>query len=130
MSPIDVMAEMWDEGQPSPRSFLQDLYTHLHLESGFVFSTPSFFMMGRPVDLGADHFDILNPSMEFKNPNAWFVYGLAGDFREAMAHVPYYLPAIGWERRDSVKWWPMNEFLNKVDLLSQTGCNRGRGGDI
>lgn len=57
---------------------------------GFVFSTPTYFIMGRPI---AD--DPRAPG------GAWFIEAMAGDTRAVWAILPYELPWIGWERFDS-----------------------------
>jgi hypothetical protein len=51
-----------------------------HLESGYVFSTPDVFMLGKPVNDG------------------WFVHTLCGDMQKAIELMPYFLPWIAFVR--------------------------------
>ena len=51
-----------------------------HLASGYVFSTPDTFLMGKPVNDG------------------WFVHTLCGDMQKAIELMPYFLPWIAFVR--------------------------------
>lgn len=51
-----------------------------HFLSGYVISTPEFFLMGKHED------------------DAWFVTYLAGDLRAAVASIPYPLPWVIFQR--------------------------------
>lgn len=72
-------------------------YCGWHLQHGFLFSTPDFFIMGRAAvkksleDIGptwgAEH-----------NPDTWYIFMMAGDPSKAWSILPYYLPWIAFER--------------------------------
>lgn len=57
---------------------------------GFVFSTPTYFIMGRP---------ILDDPRALGG--AWFCEAASGDTSAMWTILPYPLPWIGWERFDS-----------------------------
>ena len=69
-----------------------DFAAHLesHYRHGFVFSTPSYFVMGRPI-MG-------NPMAP---GGAWFISAMAGSASEAWSILPWPLPWIGFERFDN-----------------------------
>ena len=52
---------------------------------GFVFSTPSFFIMGRP----------------HERPNTWFIEGMAGDCAKAWSILPWPMGWVAFHRFDS-----------------------------
>src|SRR6185436_18250051 len=85
--------------EPCRRSFETDLA--LHFEFGFVFSTPRFFCMGRPVQRSAPHGLILDPSYTFKPEecDTWLVWLMAGDVSAAWSVLPWPLPWLCFERR-------------------------------
>ena len=56
----------------------------VNLQFGFVFSTPDFFIMGRPMG------------------DTWFIEAMAGDMSRAWDILPYPLPYIAWQRFDNV----------------------------
>lgn len=72
----------------------------IHLESAYVFSGPGGFIMGRPVRTDALIDEILDPSKQFENPNAWWVWLAAGHGALAifLRHEPFPLPYYGFER--------------------------------
>lgn len=94
MSPYDRMAELYVR-HPQERSF--DFYLNWHLRYGYVFSTPTLFVMGRatikdaPIELHE-----ITPDL----PNCWYLHALAGDPCEAWRFLPYPLPWVGFERLD------------------------------
>jgi hypothetical protein len=56
-----------------------------NLADGFLFSTPSFFIMGRP----------------HERPNTWFIEGMAGDCSKAWSILPWPMGWIAFHRFDS-----------------------------
>jgi hypothetical protein len=67
---------------------------------GFVFSTPDFFIMGRPHERG----------------DAWLIEAFAGDHEKAWGILPYELPYIVFERFDNnPRFYPM-ETLRRMTL--------------
>ena len=99
MSPIDQMqCKFHQQGIDFP------LLLEAHYAHGFVFSTPDFFVMGRPVDSQEAYSLIREPTYTFDRDrqDAWWVYGLAGDTHKAWNILPYHLPLIGFERFDEI----------------------------
>lgn len=90
----------------SPRTFEEDLTAHLH--HGYVYSTPEYFLMGRPVCSEAPQ-ELINDVWCAFDPHdwdAWYVYafalsrerGLQGLVKKLLTHIPFYLPLLAWER--------------------------------
>jgi len=107
MTPVDKVSALYTE--TSPRSFAEDLTAHLHC--GYVFSTPEYFMMARPVCSGATQESVNNVWLTFPPAfwDAWYVYafalrddqGLHGLVKKLLTHMPFYLPLVAWERSGS-----------------------------
>lgn len=94
--------------EPCARSF--ELDVELHLMFGFVFATPDFFIMGRPVDSAGRHEDIVNPSFEFPKDkcDCWMVYLMAGDVTKVWNIMPYPLPKVCFERRNELRFYSLD----------------------
>jgi hypothetical protein len=104
MKPFDQVAELY-ERYPQPRAFEEDISAHI--ETGYVVSTPEFFLMGRAVDRYADPAMIEDPWHGFlrSEQNAWLVYAFAGSSRNFLSFVPYPLRWVGFQRRNQpLKW--------------------------
>lgn len=97
MTPIDLIRE---EYRLHPREESFQTYLDWHLENGFVFSTPDFFIMGRRVN--KDHIERLGidfcPTYEMF-ADCWYVHAMAGDISKAWDILPYPLPYIAFERK-------------------------------
>jgi len=106
MKPIDHARRIY-EREPCANSFEVDL--QLHLANGFVFSTPAFFIMGRPVPRGAYEDDIVNPAVVWSPElcDCWHVHVLAGDAGKAWSILPWPLPWLGFERNNELRFYPM-----------------------
>jgi hypothetical protein len=105
--------------EPSRNSFQDDLAAHLL--QGYVFSTPSLFMMGRAVNSKATYEEITDPNYSFEREdcNAWWVHagavrGTDNDLREAcfqnviadfLRFEPHPLPLIGFERNNRPRFY-------------------------
>jgi hypothetical protein len=105
MTPIDQARAVYSQ-EWCARTFDEDLA--LHLSGGYVFSTPTMFLMGRPVRSDAPPDEIVNPAVSFSGPDAWLVYLLAGSLREALEFIPYPLPFVGWERANILRFHAMD----------------------
>lgn len=104
MSPIEQIKAQFEK-----HSLCFEAYLNCHLHAGFVFSTPSFFAMGRPVDRHATPRLIRNPGHSFApdDCNAWWVHGMAGDTHKVWDILPWPLGFIGWERFDEdLRFYP------------------------
>lgn len=119
MSWFDKAAAVYDR-ELCPRSFEEDLL--LHLNYGYVISTPESFLMGRAVNKDAPAHLIKFPGYnEFETLNAWLVYLAAGDLREFFRHIPFYLPFIGWERRNLLRFYPTEILRQRICGSEQRG---------
>jgi hypothetical protein len=108
MSPYEKAARVY-ETEPCRRTFAEDL--HLHYLYGFVFSTPEFFCMGRPVMRDAKESDIVDPGVIFDEDKAdcWHIYLYAGDISKAISIMPWPLEWISLERKNELKIYPLAE---------------------
>lgn len=98
MKPFDVIAELY-EVYDVGRTFDEDIAAHI--SNGYVFSTPEFFLMGRPVDRFADMKSIDDPWYPFpmERQNTWLVYAFAGHSQNLLTFMPYPLTWLAWQRR-------------------------------
>ena len=92
--------------EPCTRTFDEDL--SLHLEFGFVFNTPEFFIMGRPICRSAMCGLILDPSYQFKREecDAWHIYLAAGNLSKAWDILPWPLGWLSFERKNVLRFHP------------------------
>ena len=99
MSPIDKIQHTFAQKGVDFPSILEMHYAH-----GFVYSTPEFFVMGRPVDSKESYNLIREPTYTFDDyrQDAWWIYGMAGQTDKAWNILPYHLPLIGFERFDEI----------------------------
>ena len=101
------LAERAHAAQHGPRSFQEDL--QLHLSHGVVVATCRVFVLARPVSMswsGEFLVDSARTAEQTNDPDdrAWWLYLLAGDWSQAILHMPFYLPVVGWERHGNVHW--------------------------
>ena len=75
-------------------------YEDQHKSRGFVFATPDFYVMGRPVRKYAPLEQILDVTHRFDPAtcDCWYVFLLTGDVRKAWSILPYELPWMCWVR--------------------------------
>lgn len=113
----------------SPRTFEEDLSAHLH--HGYVYSTPEYFLMGRPVWSGAPQEAINDVWCAFApcDWDAWYVYafalrddqGLCGLVKKLLTHMPFYLPLLAWERSgEPLKFFSTEQLLTKYAIHQQS----------
>lgn len=98
MTPFDQVAELY-ERYPQPRTFDEDICAHI--STGYVVSTPEFFLMGRGVCRNAHLNAISDPRISFPRDqqDTWLVYAFAGSSRNFLSFVPYPLTWAAWQRR-------------------------------
>lgn len=101
------------EREPCSHDFEHDLYWHLI--GGYVFSTPEYFIMGRAVDREAPEHLLLDVKNCFGAPNAWLVWLGAGDMSKLPEVMPYWLPWIGFQRRNRLRWYRTEELLCRMN---------------
>lgn len=107
-SPVERAAKVY-KTEPCARTFRQDL--EFYLINGWVVSTPSVFVMARPVQSGATQLEITGQRI-FTETDAWLIYLLAGDMAEAWRYLPYDLPKIILERKNVLRCWDLPTFRN------------------
>lgn len=113
MTPVEQAALVY-QTEWCARSFKQDL--ELHLQHGWVVSSPKFFGMARPVAYwNWSNAEILDPS---HNPDdekdCWHIWLLAGDVSEALKFLPFHLPYISFERKNVLKMYSFDRFVSKL----------------
>ena len=87
--------------QPCEKTFQEDWEAHLLF--GYVFSTPEYFIMGRPVCFSASNADICNPMVSF-NPekcDMWHIFLMSGDTTAVWNCMPYHLPNISFQGKNN-----------------------------
>lgn len=119
MTPAEQAAAFYGDGRRG--SFRDDL--EAHLLNGCVFSTPDFFVMGRPVSSSAPEALILDPWHAFPaaDCDGWLIYLAAGNWRQAVALLPHPLPRIGWERGArgrGLRWHSLSRFKSALDRMA------------
>lgn len=113
MTPIETAAAVY-ASEPCARSFREDL--EAHLLGGHVHSTPTAFVMARPVMRAADYELLTNPWVTWRreDADAWLVYLAAGDVAEMLGFLPFPLPWIGWERDNRLRWHGFESALARL----------------
>lgn len=101
-TPFEDAVAVYDR-EPCARSFDEDL--RLHLRHGFVFSTPEFFVMGRPVKSSAPTREIVNPACDWPREecDCWHVYLMAGDMARAWGILPWAMEKFSFERNNRLR---------------------------
>lgn len=100
VTPIERIRE---EYSLHPREQPFEYYLNWHLQHGFVFSTPDYFIMGRAIfraNTEAETLDLINSLVfvEEIDAEAWYVHAMAGDMSKAWEILPWPLPYIAFER--------------------------------
>lgn len=102
--------------EPCARSFNDDLGHHL--VHGYVWSSPTCFVMFRPVQ-STWPLDMLRAPWETDPAgDCWWVWLLAGDTREAISKMPFAMPRIGFERQNEPRVLDAHKFLAKLKFGS------------
>lgn len=102
MTPVERAAAVY-EREECARTFREDL--EAHLLNGYVISTPTAFVMGRPVRHDAPREEIVNPWHVFPRGgwDAWMVYLAAGDLAEFWRCEPFPLARVIYERQNALR---------------------------
>ena len=98
-----------------PRCFKTDC--RLHKLTGYVIDTGTAFLMGRAVWKDAPWEALRNPQVKFHESicDAWLIWIFAGDVREMFHLAPYYLPYVGWSRRNGrIRWYETEVALSAL----------------
>lgn len=99
------------------RSFETEL--RLYHQNGFVYSTPTSFLMGRPVCHDWSYADLSNPAKVARGEaDCWWIGAAAGDMKEFMLlHQPFHLKFYGWEKNDGrARVWHAQRVWDKLGI--------------
>ena len=116
MRPIEWAASVYDR-EPCARTFTEDL--EAHLLHGYVFSSPKYFWMGRPVYVAALESEIVNPwhNTWDKEPDCWHYYLYSGSIAHAVQLTPYKLPWLSFERNNILRLYRSDVIWEKCLTL-------------
>lgn len=117
MGPFDLAASIY-ESEPCANTFEHDLIAHMR--SGYVFSTPESFIMGRPVWREAPPVELYDIEYAFPRviQDAWFVWAYAGDIAHALRFLPYRLPWVIFQRKNELRTYPMERFESFLSVAN------------
>lgn len=98
------------------RSFAEDLDAHLQCPTGYVFSAPDFFMMGRAVPSGEGIERLRNPWVWFRRVecDTWWIYLAAGDMAKFWAVEPYPQKFVAFERANAPRFYDCARIRNRI----------------
>lgn len=116
MTPYEQAARVY-QTEPCARTFTEDV--EAHLMNGFVFSTPAYFLMFRPVVRSAPEALILDPTHRFSRIlcDTWMVWLFAGDMAAAWERQPFPLPWVAYQRKNELRFLPLGA-IKRLSLLT------------
>lgn len=118
MTPAEVAARLCAERGGNFRDELE-----AHLLTGYVFSTPTLFLIGKPVPRSVDTAEDIWRRFDIAECNAWFVWLGVGDPLALLNLMPFPLPWIGWHRQgrqwEDVHWLETERLRKKLAGSSQ-----------
>lgn len=100
LTPFAQAALDWER---RPRDKTLAWYEEVHKRmGGFVFATPAFYVIGRPVQRCAARELVLDPThvFDFADCDAWFIFHMHGEVRQAWNILPWSLPWMGFTRHN------------------------------
>ena len=109
MTPVEAIAAKYEREGVSFRAVLES-----HLLHGYVFSGPSWFVMGRAVQSTATASELLDFTHPFPTPDAWLITAAAGDWCAALRLFPRPLPWVLWQRRGQWRRWRFESLLARM----------------
>lgn len=97
MSPYERMAQKYAD---NPQEHTFDWYCDWHKRHAYLFSTPEYFIMGRP--LSKTMIEVSGPLLiewgDMPGANCYYVHAAAGDLSKAWSILPRELPYLAFER--------------------------------
>ena len=83
-----------------PHELEWEWWVDWHYQHGFVYATPDFFIMGKPVrkDAPSDWLEDPEYVVTRGEANAWYIFAFAGDMGKAWAIMPWPLAWIAFQR--------------------------------
>lgn len=128
MTPIEEILALYTQ-YPQPQTFEEDLAAYLR--TGYVFSTPEVFLMGRAIDKNSTAELIANPWHAFprEEQNCWLVFAASRiesnifKSKQFLQFVPYYLSWLAFQRRGkALKFYETPKLISKcTSHFSLTG---------
>ena len=118
LTPFEKAAAVYIR-ESCPRTFLEDL--ELHARHGYVFITPAYFIMGRPVWSQGEVEEVVNPEFVYgrEYQDAWMVYLCATTgthpLKEFLKLEPYPLPLLCWERDNKLRFYRKARISAKLE---------------
>lgn len=99
----EIRAAYIKHADPAAMSWEALVGWHLANPRGHVIKDPSFFVMGRAVDINAGEESVLDLTHDFDPQfcDAWFLYAFAGDKEKAWRALPFELPWLCFQRLGS-----------------------------
>jgi len=113
MSPIDKLRSAYQRYSPH-RSLEEDVGTFIRCH--YLFATPHFVALGKPVKKGADKELIIQPGYVFpvSDADTWFLFAYAGRIMDLFAFIPFELRWLAWERRGAcLRYWTLEQFKQR-----------------
>lgn len=117
MKPIDAARAMYHK-EPCGRCFGDDLATFLRI--GYVFSTPTAFIMGKAVP--SPHirtgfgYDRPGANAPIEHCDTWLIWLAAGDLREFFRFEPRPMKFVAWARKGVIRF----HHFDRVRALCKT----------
>jgi hypothetical protein len=115
MTPYDQARAVYGS-ETCARSLEADVM--LHVQCGYVVSTPSAFALARPVWSYWPHEQMQKPWITAPAGDCWWIWLLCGDATEAIGWLPEIKPFIGFERQNQPRIVRAERFLRLLDRTS------------
>lgn len=102
----------------------------LHLHHGYVYSSPTAFAMARPVALSWTPEELSTVAKTDPDGDAWFVWAVAGDMREALSKLPFPKKWLAFCRRGSprIHRLELARLIDHEDTQQLSGSKRATRG--
>lgn len=115
--PRSPYEQLLDEWRARPREHGRTLEEQelAYKKTGFVFSTPWFYAIGRGVWSQACQEEIKDPTVRFAaaRVDAWYVAEMCGSIPSLWSIMPWRLPFIGWcsakDQAQEVRFYPIEQ---------------------
>ena len=114
-TPFEKVLAMYEyEGESLGYSFAMDL--EYYLSNGYVFASPHYFVMLRPIDSSVLESGRFDPFQRFaaSKCDTWYVHMFSGNMRMAMSKLPYSLSMVGFARRNILRLYELRSFRKKL----------------
>ena len=120
MNPPDELRSLYNRFSRH-RDFGSDLETFLALH--YVFATPDYIVLAKPVIKGSPEADIIEPTFLFclEQCDTWFIFACACSKKDFVAFIPFDLTWIAWQRSGArLRYWTLEHFRKHAKIRSFT----------